>query len=171
MSFLLMIILVILGFNHETQLGIAFYLQVFCSHDSHPVSATIKIFRSDSGGEFLSDNIRQILTLEGTLAQLSCPGAHAQNGVAERKHRHIIESASTLLISSFVPSHFWSEAVSTAVYLINRQPSSKLSGKTPGEVLLRTSLRYDHLRVFGSLCYVLLPPQGTFVAFVVYCMV
>jgi hypothetical protein len=70
-------------------------------------SATIKKFRSDSGGEFLSDNFRQILTSEGTLGQFYCPGAHAQNGVVERKHRHIIESARTLLISSFVPSHFW----------------------------------------------------------------
>jgi len=40
-------------------------------------SATFKIFRSDSGGEFLSDNFRQLLTLERTLSQLSCPGAHA----------------------------------------------------------------------------------------------
>jgi hypothetical protein len=122
-------------------------------------SATIKFFRSDSGGEFLSNNFRQILTLEGTLAKLSCPGAHAQNGVVERKHRHIIESARTLLISSFVPSHFWGEAVFTVVYLINRQPSSKLSGKTPGEVLFGTPPRYDHLRVFGCMCYVLLPPR------------
>jgi transposase InsO family protein len=122
-------------------------------------SATIKIFRSDSGGEFLSDTFCQLLTLDGTLAQLSCPGAHAQNGVAERKHRHIIESARTILISSFVPSHFWSEAVSTAVYLINRQPSSKLSSKSPGEVLFGTPPRYDHLCVFGCICYVLLPPH------------
>jgi transposase InsO family protein len=126
-------------------------------HTQFPV--TIKFFRSDSGGEFLSDNFRQILTIEGTLAQLSCPGAHAQNGVAERKHRHIIESARTLLISFFVPSHFWSEAVSTVVYLINRQPSSKLFGKSPGEVLFGTFPRYDHLRVFGCICYVLLPPR------------
>jgi hypothetical protein len=122
-------------------------------------SATIKIFRSDSGREFLSDNFCQILTLEGTLAQLSCLGAHAQNGVAERKHRHIIESARTILISSFVPSCFWSEAVSTVVYLINRHPSSKLLGKSPSEVLFGTPPRHDHLRVFGCICYVLLPPR------------
>jgi hypothetical protein len=66
----------------------------------------------------------------------------------------ILLSARTILISSFVPSHFWSEVVSTAVYLINRQPSSKLSGKSPGEVLFGTHPRYDHLRVFG--CFYIL---------------
>jgi hypothetical protein len=97
------------------------------------------------------------LTSEGTLTQLSCLGAHAQNGVVERKHCHVIKSARTLLISSFVPSHFWGEAVPTAVYLINRQLSSKLSGKIPSEVLFGTP-RYDHLRMFGCTCYVLFPP-------------
>ena len=63
------------------------------------------------------------------------------------------------MISSFVPSHFWGEAVSTAVYLINRQPSSKLSGQSPGEVLFGTPPRYDHLHVFGCTCYVLLAPR------------
>ena len=122
-------------------------------------SAPIKVLRSDSGGEYLSAVFHQFLSSEGTLAQLSCPGAHAQNGVAERKHRHLIETARTLLISSFVPSHFLGEAVSTAVYLINRQPSSKLSDHCPGEVLFGTPPSYDHLRVFGCTCYVLLAPR------------
>ena len=121
-------------------------------------STPIKVLRSDSGGEYLSAAFHQFLSSEGTLAQLSCPGAHAQNGVAEQKHRHLIETARTLLISSFVPSHFWGEAVSTVVYLINRQPSSKLSDQCPGEVLYGTP-SYDHLRVFGCTCYVLLAPH------------
>ena len=85
---------------------------------------------------------------------MSC--THAQNGVAKRKHRHIIETARTLMISSFVPTHFWAETVLTTVYLINMQPSSLLQDKCAGEVLFGNPPKYDHLCVFGCTCYVLL---------------
>lgn len=79
--------------------------------------------------------------------------------VVKWKHCHLIETgtANTLLISSFVPSHFWDEIVSTLVYLINRQPSSKLSDKC--DVLFDNPTSYDHLRVCGCTCYVLLVPH------------
>jgi len=115
-------------------------------------STPIRVFRSNSSGEYFSDIFHQFLASEGTLAQLSCPSAHAQNSVVERKHHHLIETTRTFLISLFVPSYFWGEAVSTAVYLINRQPSSKLFGKSPGEVIIPPN--YDHLRVFMyMLCF------------------
>jgi hypothetical protein len=57
-------------------------------------------------GEYLSDTLLQILAEQGTLAQFSCPGAHAQNGIIECKHRHLLETARTLMIASSVPRHF-----------------------------------------------------------------
>ncbi|KAI5673173.1 hypothetical protein M9H77_13537 [Catharanthus roseus] len=57
-----------------------------------------------------------------------------QNGVAERMNRTIMDKVRCLMVSSGIPKPFWGEAVSTAVYLINRSPSTAINFKTPLEV-------------------------------------
>jgi hypothetical protein len=47
-------------------------------------------------------------------------------GGAEQKNRHLLDVILTLLLESSVPSKFWVESLSTAVYLINRLPSQGL---------------------------------------------
>ncbi|XP_072080873.1 uncharacterized protein [Arachis hypogaea] len=70
----------------------------------------------------------------GTLSEFSCPGTSQQNGRAERKHRHILDSVRAILISFSCPKRAWGEAVITVVHAINRLPSSVL-GSTPSPPL------------------------------------
>lgn len=67
------------------------------------------------------------MTQHGILHETSCVDTISQNGVAERKNRHLLETARALLFSMNIPKKFWADAVSTACFLINRIPSSILN--------------------------------------------
>ncbi|XP_068640145.1 uncharacterized protein [Aristolochia californica] len=103
--------------------------------------------------------LQDLLSSEGTIHQLSCPYTPQQNGVAERKHRHLVETARSLLLHASVPSEFCGEALHTATYLINRIPSFVSGSISPFERLYGVRPTYEHLRVFGCACFVLLPPS------------
>jgi hypothetical protein len=64
-----------------------------------------------------------------------------------------------MMIASSLPPHFWAEVVATSTYLINIQPSAALQGGIPLEHLSGSSPDYSTLRLFGCVCYILLPPR------------
>ncbi|RVW53636.1 Retrovirus-related Pol polyprotein from transposon RE2 [Vitis vinifera] len=74
---------------------------------------------------------------------------------SERKNRHLVEIARTLLLHSHVPFRFWGDAVLTACYLINRMPSSVLHDQIPHSLLFPDQpLYFLPPRVFGCTCFV-----------------
>jgi len=116
---------------------------------------SIRNLRSDNGHEYLSQSFKHFMASEGILHQTSCTYTPQQNGMAERKNRHLIETTHTLLIHGAVPSHFWGDAVFTACYLINRIPSSVLHNQVPHSILFpHDPLHPLPLKVFGSTCFV-----------------
>ena len=117
------------------------------------------ILWSDNGGEYTSHAFKYHLAHHGILHQTSCPYTPQQNGVAERKNWHLMEVARSLMFQANVPKRFWSDAVATACYLINRTPTKVLGDHAPFEVLNKHKPSVGHLSVFGCLCYVLIPGQ------------
>ena len=110
----------------------------------------MRIIRSDNGTEYINTEFRSFLSKEGILHQTSCPDTPPQNGVAERKNRHLLEVTRSLMYTMNVPKFLWSEAVVTATHLINCMPSRILGMKTPCECMERMNLlsRQRFLDVF-----------------------
>ena len=95
------------------------------------------------------------ISQHGILHQSSCAHTPQQNEIAERKNRHLIETARTLLFHYHVPFRFWGDVVLTACYLINRMPSSVLHDQIPHSLLFPDQpLYFLPLRVFGCTCFV-----------------
>jgi hypothetical protein len=87
------------------------------------------------------------------IIRLTCAYTPSQNGIAERKHRHVTETSLTLMFHARLPVSFWVEAFSTAVFLINRLPSLYLGGTTPYELLFGNKPDYSMLRTFRCICF------------------
>ncbi|KAL1209116.1 Retrovirus-related Pol polyprotein from transposon TNT 1-94 [Cardamine amara subsp. amara] len=68
-----------------------------------------------------------------------------------------MEVARSMMFHKNLPRRFWGDAVMTACYLINRTPTKVLNDISPYEVLNKTKPHIDHLRVFGCVCFVLVP--------------
>ncbi|GKE22899.1 putative ribonuclease H-like domain-containing protein, partial [Tanacetum coccineum] len=75
-----------------------------------------------------------------------------QNGVAERKNRTLIKAAKTMLANSKLPTMFWTEAVSTACYVLNRVLITNPHNKTPYALLTGKTPSISHFKPFG--CHV-----------------
>jgi histone deacetylase 1/2 len=91
---------------------------------------------------------------------MPCPYTSQQNGRAERKHRHVAELGLTLLAQAKMPFSYWWEAFSTAVYLINRLPSSVNPNESPYALLFKKEPDYIALKPFGCACYPCLKPYN-----------
>ena len=114
----------------------------------------IRILRSDNAKEYFSMPFSSFMSSHGILHQSSCAYTPQYNGVAERKNRHLVETACTLLLHHKVPQRFWGDAILAACYLINCMTSSVLHNQIPHSVLLPNQPLFClSPRVFGCVCF------------------
>ncbi|GKB90804.1 ribonuclease H-like domain-containing protein, partial [Tanacetum coccineum] len=57
----------------------------------------IKTARSDNGTEFVNKKMYELFSDLGIIQQTSCTHTPQQNGIAERKHRHLLNAARSLM--------------------------------------------------------------------------
>ncbi|XP_071714909.1 uncharacterized protein [Rutidosis leptorrhynchoides] len=67
---------------------------------------SVQTLRRDNAKEFLSESFTSYMLQHGILHESSCVDTPAQNGVAERKNRHLLEVARALLFQMNVPKPF-----------------------------------------------------------------
>lgn len=136
-----------LNFNVKMDERCVSYIKLI--HD--PIDVKVKIFRSNNGTEVVDKRLHTLFSDLGIIHQSF--SAHPQpNSITQRKHRHLFNVTRCLMFQGGIPLSFWSECVLTAVYPINRLPSSVLSGKSPFKLLYKKKSNLSHLRCFGCLC-------------------
>lgn len=81
------------------------------------------------------------------------PYISSQNSKVERMIRTVNNIMRSLLFQASLPARYWVEGLAAAIYLHNRLPTKAVSHLAPYFALFGTSPSYNHLRVFGCVCY------------------
>lgn len=118
------------GFIYSSKTEAFSFLKVFFAYVNNQFSAHVKRVRSDNGTEFINNEVTNYFSTNGIVHETSCPYIPQQNGVFERKHRHILEVAWSLMLQAHIPIKFWGESIRAATYVINRTPYRVLDYKT-----------------------------------------
>ncbi|GKE41083.1 putative ribonuclease H-like domain-containing protein, partial [Tanacetum coccineum] len=115
-------------------------------HKYYSLVVTDDFSRCDNGTEFKNSKLIELCGSKEIRRDYSN---------AERKNRTLIEAARTMLADSKLPTMFWTEAVSTACYVLNRVLVTKPHNKTPYELVSGKVPNISHLKPFGCLVTIL----------------
>lgn len=113
----------------------------------------VRALRTDRGGEFLAGDFEQYCADIGIRRERTAPYSPQQNGVVERQNQSVVGTARCMLKAKGLSGMFWGEAVTTAVYLLNRSSSKSVGGKSPYELWTGSTPGVQHLRTFGCVAH------------------
>ncbi|UYV76010.1 hypothetical protein LAZ67_13002124 [Cordylochernes scorpioides] len=119
----------------------------------------VKEILTEGGKEFVNKETSKITNKYGINDRITMPYTPQQNGSAERENRTLIEAARSMIYAKNMSLKLWAEAVNTATYVLNRTGPTQIEGKTPYELWFDKKPAVDHLRIFGTECFVHVPDE------------
>ena len=125
---------------------------------SNKFGKTVNVLKTDRGGEYINKSFHDLTNRLGIQVQLTAPYTPQQNGVAERRNRHIMEMARCMLDDAGLENKYWGEAVNTAIFFQNRLPTKHIK-ETPYELSHGCEPIYENIKPFGCRCFVKIPDQ------------
>ncbi|GJW77100.1 ribonuclease H-like domain-containing protein [Tanacetum coccineum] len=125
----------------------------FRAYVNKQFNVDIKALQCDHGGEYDNTRFHDLFRQNGIQFWFSCPRTSQQNGKSERMLRTINNLIRTLLFQAHIPPSYWVEALNMAAHLLNILPSTAINNEIPFAKLYNQIPTYEHLRVFGCLCY------------------
>jgi hypothetical protein len=125
----------------------------FQNEVENQLGKTIKLLRSDRGGEYLSQEFDDHLKSRGIVPQLTPPGTPQRNGVSERRNRTLLDMVRSMMSQSDLPLAFWGYALETAAFTLNRVPSKSVD-KTPYEIWTGKRHSLSFLKIWGCEAFV-----------------
>jgi len=140
--------------SHKSQVFQMF--KDFVSKSETHFNLKIAYLYCDNGGEYLSNDHKAFCVQKGIQYHLTVPRKPEQNGVSKRMNRTLLEKARCIIHGAGLPKELWGEAILTATYLLNINPTRALNDRsTPFELWHKKKPKLKYLKVFGCTAYVL----------------
>ena len=125
----------------------------FQNEVQNQLGKTIKILRSDRGGEYLSQEFGDHLKQCGIAPQWTPPGTPQWNGVSERRNQTLLDMVRSMMSQADLPLSFWGYALESAAFTLNRVPTKSVE-KTPYEMWTGKRPGLSFFKVWGCEAYV-----------------
>ncbi|GJU76738.1 retrotransposon protein, putative, ty1-copia subclass [Tanacetum coccineum] len=122
--------------------------KVFQKEVENQLGKTIKLLRSDRGGEYMSQEFLDHLKDHEIIAHRTPSYTPQHNGVSERRNRTLLDMVRSMMSQTTLPKFFWDYALETDAHILNMVPTKKVK-KTPYEVWHGQAPKLSYLKVWG----------------------
>lgn len=130
------------------------HLEAYVNRERVMHKRNVKRVRSDNGRCYVGPEFKGVIDRLGIEHEYTAEYTPEQNGVVERRNREIQEGVRVNLKSASLPPSLWLHAAKAFVYVHNGVPVGEVKDKTPKEVHTGRRMPSDHVRAFGSACWI-----------------